>query len=47
MMASGEVSAIYEKWFMTPIADDGRNLKLPMPESLKAAIQTPGDTPIN
>ncbi len=47
LMQSGELEKIYEKWFLAPIPPLGHNLALPMSPSLKAAIQTPGDTPVN
>lgn len=47
LMQSGELEKIYEKWFLGPIPPLGLNLALPMSPSLKAAIQAPGDTPVN
>lgn len=38
-----QIEAIYEKWFMKPIAPDGMNLNLPMSPSLKAAFDDPKD----
>lgn len=47
IMQNGELARIYDKWFMTPIPPAGINLNLPMSQLLKAAIQEPGDTPVN
>lgn len=40
---SGEINAIYNKWFMSPIPPDGRNLNLPLSPQLKAAFDNPED----
>jgi glutamate/aspartate transport system substrate-binding protein len=40
---SGEINAIYQKWFMSPIPPKGINLNLPMSDKLKEAIKTPTD----
>lgn len=40
---SGEVSAIYDKWFMQPIPPKGLNLNFPMSAELKKLIATPTD----
>ena len=42
---SGEIHAIYRKWFQLPIPPRGINLQLPMSESLKRAIAQPTDDP--
>lgn len=47
LMQSGELERIYEKWFLNPIPPLGHSLALPMSPSLKAAIQAPGDVPVN
>ncbi|MFZ2267836.1 MAG: amino acid ABC transporter substrate-binding protein [Azonexus sp.] len=47
LMQRGELAQIYEKWFLSPIPPAGLNLNLPMSQLLKAAIQEPGDTPVN
>ncbi|MCX8997171.1 amino acid ABC transporter substrate-binding protein [Rhizobiaceae bacterium BDR2-2] len=38
---SGEINAIYEKWFMQPVPPTGQNLNLPMSADLKAAFANP------
>ncbi len=40
---SGEVTAIYDKWFMQPIPPKGLNLNFPMSAELKKLIATPTD----
>lgn len=47
LMQSGELAKIYDKWFRSPIPPAGINLDLPMSALLKAAIETPSDTPVN
>lgn len=47
LMQSGELARLYDKWFLSPIPPAGINLNLPMSDLLKAAIQEPGDTPVN
>jgi len=47
LMRSGELARIYDKWFMSPIQPGAINLDLPMSQLLKAAIETPSDTPVN
>jgi glutamate/aspartate transport system substrate-binding protein len=41
---SGEINAIYEKWFMKPIPPKGVNLNLPMSDSFKKVIANPTDS---
>ena len=38
---SAEINRLYAKWFMTPIAPDGRNLNLPMSPIIEAAFRAP------
>ena len=45
MMKSGEMDALYKKWFMSPIPPKGVNLNFPMSSALKAAIASPNDNP--
>jgi glutamate/aspartate transport system substrate-binding protein len=45
LIRSGDLEAIYRKWFLEPIAPKGISLNLPMSESLKAAIAKPNDNP--
>nr|WP_295771507.1 amino acid ABC transporter substrate-binding protein [Rhodoferax sp.] len=40
---SGEIHAIYNKWFQSPIPPKGINLRLPMSAALKRAIAAPTD----
>lgn len=46
-MQRGELSALYDKWFMGPLPPKGITLGLPMSEALKAAIAKPSDKPVN
>lgn len=46
MMKSGELTRIYEKWLMQPIPPSNTQIALPMSDSLKAAIATPNDLPM-
>ena len=41
---SGEIYAIYDKWFQFPIPPKGINLQLPMSAALKRVIADPIDT---
>ena len=41
---SGEIYAIYDKWFQSPIPPKGINLQLPMSAALKRVIADPIDT---
>jgi glutamate/aspartate transport system substrate-binding protein len=45
LFRSGEINAIYRKWFQMPIPPRGINLQLPMSEALKRAIAQPTDSP--
>ena len=44
---SGEAQALYNTWFMSPIAPKGINLNLPMSDTLKAVFQHPNDRPMD
>jgi glutamate/aspartate transport system substrate-binding protein len=44
LFKSGEINAIYDKWFMKPIPPKGVNLNWPMSPQLKAAIAKPTDS---
>lgn len=46
LIASGEMSAIYEKWFMRPIPPKNVKLNLPISDSTKAAWAKPNDKPL-
>ncbi|MDB5849454.1 MAG: amino acid transporter substrate-binding protein, partial [Rhodoferax sp.] len=43
VILSGEVNAMYAKWFQQPIAPKGINLALPMPYLLKDSFKFPSD----
>lgn len=46
MMKSGEVTKIYNKWFMSPIPPKNVNVNLPMGQTLKNLIEHPNDKPM-
>ena len=37
----GEITAIYDRWFQSPVPPDGFNMKLPMSDELKSFIREP------
>ena len=41
---SGQINAIYEKWFQKPIPPKGINLALPMGEPFKKVVAKPTDS---
>ena len=43
MILSGEINAIYKKWFEQPIPPKGINLALPMPYMLRDSFKYPSD----
>ncbi len=43
IFVSGQIDQIYEKWFMSPLPQDGRNFNLPMSAELKAAFREPAE----
>lgn len=43
LMASGEFTKIYDKWFMSPIPPKGMNLNFPMSGNLKERVAHPSD----
>ena len=45
MMASGEFSRLYVKWFQKPIPPRGDNLDFPMSDALQERIAHPSDRP--
>jgi len=45
MMRDGRLQALYDKWFLQPIAPKGINLNLPMSDALKRVIAQPTDSP--
>nr|WP_316641162.1 transporter substrate-binding domain-containing protein [uncultured Roseateles sp.] len=42
---SGEILAIYRRWFLAPIPPKGVNLQLPLSEAFRRVIQQPTDSP--
>jgi glutamate/aspartate transport system substrate-binding protein len=45
LFVSGEIRAIYQRWFQRPIPPRGVNLQLPMSAALERAIRQPTDSP--
>ncbi|WP_434560342.1 transporter substrate-binding domain-containing protein [Pseudomonas sp. Z4-20] len=43
---SGEINAIYDRWFQKPIPPKGLNLEFPMTSELKAIIAKPTSDPV-
>lgn len=43
IIRSGELQALYTKWFQKPIAPNGINLELPMPYLLRESLRFPTD----
>ncbi|MEK6243860.1 MAG: amino acid ABC transporter substrate-binding protein [Pseudomonadota bacterium] len=41
---SGQINAIYEKWFQKPVPPKGVNLQLPMTEAFKKVVAKPTDS---
>ena len=41
---SGQINAIYEKWFQKPVPPKGINLQLPMPEAFRKVVAKPTDS---
>jgi glutamate/aspartate transport system substrate-binding protein len=41
---SGEINAIYDKWFQKPIPPKGLNLNIPMSASMKKVVANPTDS---
>lgn len=46
MVKSGEIYALYDKWFMQPTPPTGAKVGLAMSESLKEALKNPNDRPM-
>ena len=44
LFKSGQINAIYDKWFLKPIPPKGLNLNVPMGDSLKKAFANPTDS---
>jgi len=45
LFASGEIKALYDKWFQSPIQPRGVNLHFPMSDALAKVIAKPTDSP--
>ncbi len=45
LFASGEIKALYDKWFQSPIPPRGVNLHFPMSDALAKVIAKPTDSP--
>jgi glutamate/aspartate transport system substrate-binding protein len=43
LFRSGEIHAIYRRWFESPLPGSGLNLRLPMSAALKRVIERPTD----
>jgi glutamate/aspartate transport system substrate-binding protein len=43
MMASGEFTKLYDKWFTSPIPPNDQNLSLPISDAMKARVASPSD----
>lgn len=44
LYTSGEITAIYDKWFTQPVPPRGLNFNLPMPESMKRSFEHPSNS---
>ncbi|MBV8260424.1 MAG: amino acid ABC transporter substrate-binding protein, partial [Paraburkholderia sp.] len=44
---SSEATAIYHKWFESPIPPKGLNLNFPMSDDMKALFKNPNDKAID
>jgi glutamate/aspartate transport system substrate-binding protein len=44
LMKSGQIAALYDKYFNSPIPPHGLNLKFPMSAALKRALANPTDS---
>ena len=45
LMQSGEITKIYDKWFLKPIPPKGINMNVPISPSLKRVMAKPTDSP--
>jgi glutamate/aspartate transport system substrate-binding protein len=43
MMKSGEIRALYRRWFESPVPPAGVNLKFPMSKYMEMLIRNPND----
>ncbi|WP_232451131.1 glutamate/aspartate ABC transporter substrate-binding protein [Burkholderia ubonensis] len=46
VMKSGEINALYDKWFMKPVPPKGLSFDFPMSDVIKARYAAPNDTPL-
>ena len=46
MVKSGEINALYDKWFMQPTPPTGAKVGLAMSETLKATLKSPNNKPM-
>jgi glutamate/aspartate transport system substrate-binding protein len=44
LFKSGEIHALYAKWFTQPVPPKGINLNVPMSDTLKRVIANPTDS---
>jgi glutamate/aspartate transport system substrate-binding protein len=44
VMKSGEINAIYDKWFLKPVPPKGINLNVPMSVQFKKVVANPTDS---
>ena len=47
LMKSGEIDAMYAKWFEKPVPPKGANFQFPMSEQLRARYAAPNDEPFD
>jgi len=45
LFRSGEIRAIYQRWFESPLPGSGLNLRLPMSPAFLRLIEQPSDSP--
>ena len=46
LMKSGEINALYDKWFMKPVPPKGLAFDFPMSDAIKARYAAPNDVPL-
>ena len=44
IMKSGQINAIYDKWFLKPVPPKGINLNVPMSAPFKKVVANPTDS---
>jgi len=44
LYASGEIDALYKRWFQSPLPPNGINLRVPMSDALKRVVAKPTDS---